>query len=82
MKCGLAVIEGMASRLKVLPFECHDADHFGQIRSELYSTGTPIGPYDMMIAGHARARGLILITNNLHEFKRVAGLCVENWVKP
>ena len=77
----MAVIEGMAARLEVLPFELHDADHFGQIRSELYRVGKPIGPYDMMIAGHARARGLILVTNNVREFDRVTGLRVENWVK-
>ena len=77
----LAVIEGMIARLEVLPFERHDADHFGQIRSELYKEGMPIGPYDMMIAGHARARGLILVTNNIREFGRVPGLRVDDWVK-
>jgi len=76
----LTVIEGMAARLEVLPFEFSDADHFGQIRSELYRMGKPIDPYDMMIAGHARARGLILVTNNQKEFKRVPGLRVDNWV--
>ena len=77
----LAVIEGMSARLEVLAFETHDANHFGQIRSELYRIGNPIGPYDMMIAGHARARGLVLVTNNLREFERVPGLRTENWVR-
>jgi tRNA(fMet)-specific endonuclease VapC len=55
------------------------AMHFGQLRAELASTGRLIGPYDMMIAGHARSLGLILVTNNVREFKRVPGLRVENW---
>ena len=42
--------------------------------------GKTIGPYDMMIAGHARSLGFILVTNNLKEFERVPGLRVENWV--
>jgi len=76
----LADIEAMASRLEVMPFDSKAAAHFGQIRSELYSIGKPIGPYDMMIAGHARALGLILVTNNTKEFERVRGLRLENWV--
>jgi tRNA(fMet)-specific endonuclease VapC len=70
----------MAARLDVLPFDENAAVHFGQIRSELYSNGKPIGPYDMMIAAHARSLGLILVTNNCREFERVPGLRIENWV--
>lgn len=77
----LDVVEGMMARLEVLPFTSNGAAHFGQLRAELESAGQPIGPYDMMIAGHARANGLILVTNNLKEFSRVPGLRVENWVK-
>lgn len=73
-------IEGFVARMEVMPFEEHAAEHFGQLRSELYRIGKPIGPYDMMIAGHARALGLILVTNNLKEFERVKGLRFENWV--
>lgn len=76
----LADIEGMAARLEVLPFENKAADHFGQLRAELYKQGKPIGPYDMMIAGHARSLGLILVSNNMKEFERVPGLRLENWV--
>ena len=54
--------------------------HFGQLRAELARTGRVIGPYDMMIAGHARSLGLILVTNNQNEFQRVPGLRVENWI--
>ena len=76
----LADIEAMAARLDVLPFDEKAAVHFGQLRAELYRRGTPIGPYDMMIAGHARSLGLILVTNNIKEFERVPGLRIENWV--
>jgi len=76
----LADIEGLIARLEVAPFEDHASEHFGQLRAELYRIGQPIGPYDMMIAGHARAMGLILVTNNMKEFERVPGLRVENWV--
>lgn len=76
----LADIEGLIARLEVLDFDTDAATHFGQIRAELYSKGQPIGPYDMMIVGHARSKGLILVTNNTKEFKRVDGLRIENWV--
>ena len=72
-------IEGMVARLEVLPFDELAAAHFGQLRAELARAGTPIGPYDQMIAGHARAAGLVLVTNNVDEFKRVPGLRIENW---
>jgi tRNA(fMet)-specific endonuclease VapC len=77
----LSDIEAMAARLEVLAFDSRAAHHFGQIRSALYKKGQPIGPYDMMIAGHARACGIVLVTSNLKEFERVPGLLVENWVQ-
>lgn len=77
----LADIEGLTARLEVLPFDAAAATHFGQLRAELYNVGKPIGPYDMMIAGHARSLGLILVTNNTKEFERVPGLRVENWIE-
>jgi tRNA(fMet)-specific endonuclease VapC len=77
----LADIEAMITRLEVLPFDNKAAYHFGQIRAELYQKGKPIGPYDMMIAGHARGYGLILVTNNMKEFSRVPGLMLENWIE-
>jgi tRNA(fMet)-specific endonuclease VapC len=78
----LAVVESFAARLEVLPFDNDAAAHTGMIRSELARAGTPIGPYDYMIAGHARSRGLIVVTNNLREFERVSGLRIEDWVHP
>ena len=74
-------IEGLAARMDVLPFDYQAAAHFGQVRAELAKTGKTIGPYDLMIAGHARSLGLILVTNNMREFKRVPGLRVENWTR-
>jgi tRNA(fMet)-specific endonuclease VapC len=76
----LADLEALAARLEVLPFDNQAAYHFGQIRAALYRTGQPIGPYDMMIAGQARAAGLKLVTNNVKEFERVSGLLLENWI--
>jgi tRNA(fMet)-specific endonuclease VapC len=69
----------MVARLEVLPFDDKAAYHFGQIRAALYRSGQPIGPYDMMIAGQARAAGLTLVTNNKKEFERVPGLVLEDW---
>lgn len=74
-------VESFLARLEVLPFDDLAAYHFGQIRAGLYDRGGPIGPYDMMIAGHARSRGLVLVTNNLAEFERVQGLRIENWAQ-
>ena len=74
-------IEGLAARMEVLPFDNEAATHFGQVRTELAGSGKIIGPYDLMIAGHARSRGLIVVTNNLREFNRVPGLRVENWTR-
>jgi tRNA(fMet)-specific endonuclease VapC len=76
----LADLEALAARLEVLPFDNQAAYHFGQIRAALYRTGQPIGPYDLMIAGQARAAGLKLVTNNVKEFERVPGLLLENWI--
>lgn len=63
----------------VLPFGAAAASEYGEIRAYLQSQGTPIGPLDMLIAGHARAEKLILVTNNAREFERVPGLEIENW---
>ena len=77
----LADVEGLAARLDVLDYDDIAATHTGQIRAELGKIGKPIGPYDQMIAGHARSRGLIIVTNNEKEFNRVPGIRVENWAK-
>lgn len=66
-------------QFEVLEFDKEDARQAGQIRATLASKGTPIGPYDVLIAGQARARNLVLVTHNLEEFSRVHHLMVENW---
>jgi tRNA(fMet)-specific endonuclease VapC len=63
----------------VLEFEPEDARQSGRIRAELAALGTPIGPYDVLIAGQAVARNLILISRNKREFARVDGLRTEDW---
>lgn len=75
----LAVIEGFIARLDVLNYDAAAAAHSGQIRAELSRQGLPIGPFDLMIAGHARSQGLIVVTNNTREFARVDGLRIEDW---
>jgi tRNA(fMet)-specific endonuclease VapC len=65
--------------VEVIPFSSEDARHAGDIRATLRARGTPIGPYDLLIAGQARARGLTLVTNNVREFRRVPDLRVEDW---
>ena len=77
----LQVIEDFASRLEVLPYAQHAAQHYGAIRSTLEKAGQPIGVNDLHIAAHARSLGLVVITNNQSEFARVPGLLVENWVQ-
>ena len=78
----LDAVEGLLARLDLLDFDISAAEHAGEIRATLARLGTPIGPYDTMIAGHARSRGLSLVTNNMSEFERVSGLRLENWAAP
>ncbi|MCH7816299.1 MAG: tRNA(fMet)-specific endonuclease VapC [Proteobacteria bacterium] len=72
-------VAGFVARLVILPYDEVAATHSGQLRAELAEIGKPVGPYDQMIAGHARSQGLILVTNNISEFKRVPGLRLDNW---
>ncbi len=67
--------------LSVLPFSAVAASEYGEIRNRLARQGTPIGPLDMLIAAHARAEDLVLVTNNVREFERVPGLKLENWAE-
>lgn len=76
----LSRVEGFVARLQVLDYDDAAAIHSGQLHAELARQGKQIGPYDQLIAGHARSLGLTLITNNLREFERVPGLRVEDWV--
>ncbi len=76
----LKQVEEFVSRLDVLEYGIKAAAHYGDIRADLERKGTPIGVNDLHIAGHARSEGLILVTNNLREFERVAALRLENWL--
>lgn len=73
-------VERLTARLEVLPFDDEAAGHFGDIRAGLERQGRIIGPYDLMIAAHARSRGLAVVTGNLGEFSRVPGLRCEDWL--
>lgn len=73
-------VERFAARLDVLAFDNVAADHAADIRAALELKGQPIGGYDVLIAGHARSRGLTVVTGNLAEFGRVDGLRCEDWL--
>jgi tRNA(fMet)-specific endonuclease VapC len=76
----LTAIDHFTARLEVLAFGEKAAAHYGQLRAELERAGTPCGPHDMQIGGHARSEGLIVVTNNTREFIRMPGVRVENWL--
>jgi tRNA(fMet)-specific endonuclease VapC len=65
---------------KNAPFDTEDAQHAGDIRAALERAGTPIGPYDVLIAAQARRIGAVLVTDNQREFSRVPGLAVSDWL--
>ena len=67
--------------LSILPFGAAAASRYGALRTYLQNKGTPIGPLNMLIAGHALAEGLTLVTNNVREFERVPDLRQENWAE-
>jgi tRNA(fMet)-specific endonuclease VapC len=73
-------VERFAARLEVLAFDAEAAAHAGDIRATLEREGRSIGSYDVLIAGHARSRGLIVVTGNVGAFTRVDGLRCEDWL--
>lgn len=73
-------VERFAARLEILPFDANAALHAADIRATLERAGLPIGGYDLLIAGHARSRGLIVVTGNFGEFSRVPALRCEDWL--
>lgn len=72
-------IEAFFDTVHVMPFFTEDATSAAAVRAELKKAGTPIGPYDILLAGTALRRDLIFVTSNVNEFKRVKGLKLENW---
>ena len=71
----------LLANMEILDFDVDAADCYGKIRAGLEKKGTPIGPLDMMIAGHAQSLGYTVVTNNVKEFSRVAALKIENWAE-
>jgi tRNA(fMet)-specific endonuclease VapC len=73
----VGLIDGL--QFPVLEFDTDDARKAGEIRALLAAQGTPIGPYDVLIAAQAITRSLILVSHNTAEFNRVPGLLLEDW---
>lgn len=71
----------LLSNIEIIDFDSNAANEYGNIRAALEKAGTPIGPLDMMIAGHARSLSYTVVTNNVREFERVSGLRIENWAE-
>ncbi len=71
----------LLSIIEIKDFDVNAADEYGKIRAALEKKGAPIGPLDMMIAGHARSLGCTIVTNNTKKFSRVSGLKIENWAE-
>ena len=69
----------LLSNIEIKVFDSRSAESYGKIRAQLEKAGTPIGPLDTMIAGHAMSLGYTIVTNNTREFSRVDGLNLEDW---
>ena len=69
------------SNIEILNFDVNAANCYGKIRANLEKKGTPIGPLDMMIAGHAQSLDYTVVTNNVKEFSRVTDLNIINWAE-
>jgi tRNA(fMet)-specific endonuclease VapC len=74
-------LERVLAALPILALEAGADRHYAELRAELERAGTPIGANDMLIAAHALALGLTLVTDNVDEFQRVRGLPVRNWLQ-
>jgi tRNA(fMet)-specific endonuclease VapC len=73
------ITDFLAGPIEILPFESGDAEEAGDIRAALERAGTPIGPYDVLVAAQARWRDALLVTANGREFARVPRLKLEDW---
>ena len=72
----------LLSPIEIVDFDSHAAEEYGKIKADLQSQGKIIGPMDLLIASHAKSKGLTIVTKNTKEFKRVNHLNVEDWSKP
>jgi len=77
----LAAVRDLTTGMPLLPFDADDAMTYARIRAALERKGQMIGQLDCLIAAQAVARGLVLVTDNLREFRRVPGLQCENWMR-
>jgi tRNA(fMet)-specific endonuclease VapC len=75
----LVALRAFLAALEIADFDPVAAELSGSLRAWLVKQGTPIGPYDLLIAAHAHALGVTLVSNNTREFERVPGLRLENW---
>ena len=73
------MLDTLAREVRCVDFDLDGARTYGELRAAVEKRGTPLGPYDMMIAAHALSLGRILVTDNEREFRRVKSLQVENW---
>ncbi len=73
-------LEYFLYQFECLPFDTEATSCYGDIRLQLESKGTPIGPLDTLIAAHALSLSATLVTNNAREFERVEDLALENWI--
>lgn len=71
----------LLANIEIMDFDTSAAESYGKIRADLEKEGKPIGPLDMMIAGHAKSLEYTVVTNNTKEFMRVNGLKLENWAE-
>ena len=74
------VVRSFLENVEVLDWTSPAASEAGAVRAELAAAGSPIGAYDLLIAGHVRSLGATLVTHNIREFSRVSGLHLEDWV--
>ena len=78
----LAQVKAILAGIEIVPFVIPADAEYGGIRAELEAAGRPIGPNDLLIAAHAYALGVVLVTANVVEFQRIRGLEIENWLEP
>ena len=74
-------LEKFLTPIEIIDYGYEAAVEYGKIRAELEKKGFPIGPLDLLIASHAKSLDIILVTNNVREFERIAGLRIENWTE-
>jgi len=74
-------LEKFLTPIEIIDYGYEATVEYGKIRAELEKKGLPIGPLDILIASHAKSLDVILVTNNVREFERIAGLRIENWTK-